>query len=114
MLIFICGRHYAPALQAGFADVLALDFDDHDDGRYGRDALAETFTPEQAARLRECVTKHGNVSVPRNLLVYCNAGISRSATVDWWVHREFCTPLSPIFPTYYLHRHVLHLLNPAI
>lgn len=114
VLVSIQDRHYAPKLQPGFADVLVLDFDDHDPERDGLDALAEKFTPEQATQLREWVMTHGRATAPRNLLVHCNAGISRSAAIAWWVHREFGTPLSTRFPACYLNRHVLRLLNPDI
>ncbi len=78
VVVSIQDRHYAPKLQPGFADVLVLDFDDHDPERDGLDALAEKFTPEQASQLREWVLTHGRATVPTNLLVHCNAGISRS------------------------------------
>jgi hypothetical protein len=113
-VISIHDRHFSPALRAGFADVLTLEFDDHDDDRDGRDALADKFTPEQAARLRAWVTRIREEDRARGLLVHCNAGISRSAAVAWWVHREFEVPLCTRFPAHHLNRHVLRLLNPGI
>lgn len=114
VVVSIRDRHFTPKLQTGFRDVLPLFFDDHDDARDGVDEQACRFGIEHAQTLRTWLGLHVASPEPLLFMVHCHAGISRSAAIAWWVHREFGVPLRTTFPAYFLNRHVLKVLNPTL
>lgn len=114
IVVSVRDRHYTPKLQAGFRDVLLLYFDDHDDARDGPDATADPFSTEHAQKLRTWLAPYIASNEKFVLLCHCRAGLSRSASLSFWANQELGVPLRTTFPTYYLNRHVLTVLNPSI
>jgi predicted protein tyrosine phosphatase len=114
LVVSIRDARYTPVLDPGFADVLPLEFDDHDDDRDGLDAIKRKFDAGHSEVLRAWLAARAEAPEVYDLLVHCRAGMSRSAAIAWWVHREFDVPLTTRFPAYHLNRHVLRTLNPRL
>jgi predicted protein tyrosine phosphatase len=114
VVVSIHDRHFTPTLQPGFRGVLTLYFDYYD---IDRDDVVENVDPfdlGHAIALRVWLKQHRKSPDSIILIIHCHAGISRSAAIAWWVHREFEVPLHTQYPAHYLNRHVLRVLNPAI
>lgn len=72
-----------PVLQAGWHDILRLQFLDEDMGIPG----LEAFTPEQAALVVDFI----NRMAPQveGILVHCHKGVSRSAAVAKYISQRY-------------------------
>lgn len=114
IVVSIHDRHTRPNLRSGFRDVLRLSFDDYDCQRDGADPLQEAFTPEHAETLKSWLEPYLRAGMNFTLLVHCYAGISRSAAVAWWAHKTHALEIRTRYPLWYLNRHVLRMLDPAI
>lgn len=114
IVVSIHDRHARPNLRSGFRDVLRLCFDDYDRERDGVDALQEAFSPEHAEALKSWLEPYLRARMGFTLLVHCHAGVSRSAAVAWWAHKAHGLEIRTDFPVWYLNRHVLRIMDPAI